>query len=66
MGVYDLFLAYEKWKEHKCFSTFIQLYKASFTDRCKWSAQRRLYTVIRNIITGKYERFYEYYSKDYN
>lgn len=66
MSVYNLFYAYKKWKEHKCFNTFIRLYKAGFTDKCRWSTPRKLYRVIKNLITGKYERFYEYYSKDYS
>ncbi|WP_278999303.1 hypothetical protein [[Clostridium] scindens] len=62
MSVYGLFIAYRHWKEKPCLDTFIGLYKSGFNSKCKWSAPRKLYCVIKNLITGKYERFYEYYS----
>lgn len=66
MDVYGLFIAYRKWKEKPCFDTFIGLYKSGFESRCKWSALRKILRVVANLITGKYERFYSYYCKEYN
>lgn len=66
MSVYNLFYAYKKWKEHKCFTTFVGLYNNGFYHKSIWNAPWRLYRVVKNLITGKYERFCEYYSKDYN
>lgn len=62
----NLFFAYERWKEHKCLNTFIGLYNAGFSNKCRWSTPRKLCRVVKNLMTGKYKRFYEYYSKDYN
>lgn len=62
MSVYELFNAYSHWKEKPSLNSFIELYKTGFDKKCKWSALRKVLRVVMNLITGKYERFYKYYT----
>lgn len=66
MDTYGLYIAYRKWQEKPCFDTFIGLYQFGFDKKCKWSAPRKLIQVCFNLMTGKYQRFYEYQNKQYS
>lgn len=65
MPVYGLYMALLKWKRKPCLETFIGIYKTGFDKGCKWSVPRKLLRVAVNLLNGRYERFYKYYSKDY-
>lgn len=66
MSVDMLYIAYRKWKEHPCFDNFIGLYLVGFDEDCNWSAPHKILRVCRNLISGKYERFYKYYEEKFN
>jgi len=56
----DLAEAYEIWKKHKNFKNLKTLYQKSFTGgNPVW----KLYRFITGMLTGRYERFYQYWSK---
>lgn len=62
MSVYGLYTAYGEWRKTPGLNSFIRIYKTGFGNRCRWSTPRKLLTVVINLITGKYERFYKYYA----
>lgn len=62
MSVQGLSEAYKEWKENPCLQSFLLLRENGFSEKCRWSKSRKTIRVIRNLISGKYERFYKYYN----
>ena len=58
-----LALAYFQWRKKKNFKNFRRMISDGFTGGCKlWRAWR----VIKNTVSGKYERTYQEYWKGYD
>lgn len=63
--MYKLFITYKEFKKRPSVKKLKELYKYTFDDENQYGKLHKWVIVFKNLITGKYKKFYQYYKEKY-